>query len=209
MLGADACKATRGTSMALDHRKNKNVLTANQLEVLRRHEQDLRGRLDRLNRSLSEWGYVEGSTVHDETEVDEDSGDIHLDMVPTFLDQREKVTKALANQTALLASYILELLTYERFCVDTLANPEHAEEHADRQRELNQLEGDLPDWRKAFWLLTGKSIGLPNSSEETRDAQGRTTWIVEYDESGYGTTVFHADYDDECNPDLDLDEKMV
>ena len=185
------------------------MLTEKQLDALRHYERDLRARLVRLNQSLSEWGYVEGSPAHDATQVDEDSGDIILDMVPTLLDQRRRITAALANETTLLESYILELLTYEQFCVDTLANPERAQEHAARLRELDQLKIELPDWKKAFWLLSGKSIGLPNSREETKDAHGRITCIVEYDQNGYGTTVFHADYEDDWDRDLDLNEQKV
>lgn len=185
------------------------MLTDKQREALRHHEQDLRGRLERLNQSLSEFGYVEGSTVQDTSEADEDSGEIILDMVPTFLESRKKVTEALANQVSLAASYVRELLLYERFCLDTLDNPEHALEHPERLRELNQLRSGLPDWKKAYWLLTGKSIGLPNSREETRDTQGKITWVVDYDKDGHGTTVFHADYEDDWDPDLDVDDQKV
>lgn len=146
---------------------------------------------------------MERDSVQDQSILHIDTDKIHLDLVPTLSESRTKIVAALVSQTALMASYVHELLAYERVCLETLENPEHAQEHPQRRRQLDQLRRDLPDWRKAFWLLTGKRIGLPHSTEELRDAEGRTTWVLEYDESGYGTTVFHAEYDD-WNTDLDI-----
>jgi len=169
------------------------MFTDQQRSDLRYHERELVARLHRLNQELRELGYFDGAPVPEPFTVVEGSEDIIIDLTFPNVNERMRIQAALSSEEALAASYIQLLLTLERTYADALADPHDATRDTELPSRLNDIRKELPAWKDAFWKLTGKHIGLPGTTEETRDAHGQVTWIIKYDENGYGTTVFHMD----------------